>query len=733
MLFSRFIRSFGILIIILFSIGTMFLGIFTREMSDDMPNLKGALINTSSFEDRFYDYRMRKNLDHGKKIKNIILAKLDDEALKVIGRWPWKRQIWADLIHKFESFGTKSLAFDVIFSEPELVCGNANGDIALSESIRSFQAVPDHKVILTYSNSRYQSKETYPETPEDLYNFMLDSKSDDENASLERYFVSNTTYPIKELLAAEPALGYISNEPSLDGSFRYYPLVNNIDSLYMPSMGLIAYMNYKNTPISIELGVNQSSIFNLGDKKIQLNGRGETKIRWIGDEQNFASVSLARIIKADDNDPDMINLLKDNLVFIGSTAIGAHDLRNTPINPTLPGVYSHMNMAYMLDQAYFYKPSEESISYSLYILAIGVILLLLIQLLSNPILDIVGLVSLIVAAYWIDHKFFINSGYEIKLFFCFFSFTAIYSWNTFLNFIKSNKEKKQIRGTFARYVAPSIVDEMLGNPEKLKVGGEKKNITCMFTDVRDFTTISEKLTPQELSHCLNIYMGRMTDIVFDTQGTLDKYIGDAIVAYWGAPLEVEGHPQKAVLAALEMIEVLPDVNKEFKVLGYPEFKIGIGLNSGDCSVGNMGSNTIFSYTALGDNMNLGARLEGLCKFYGCQIVISEYTLAEIDTELIIIRKLDKVRVKGKEKPVKIYEVLHSFHDFRTDNESYVKYDKAYDLYQDKQFKECSAIFTELSEKYPADKASARFRDFANEYIANPPDASWDGVYTFTEK
>ena len=228
---------------------------------------------------------------------------------------------------------------------------------------------------------------------------------------------------------------------------------------------------------------------------------------------------------------------------------------------------------------------------------------------------------------------------------------------------------------------------MLKDPEKLKVGGAKMDITCLFSDVRDFTSISEGLSATELSHSLNMYMGRMTDIVFDTKGTLDKYIGDAIVAFWGAPLEIGNHAQFAVEGAIQMMEALPAINEEFKKLNRPEFKVGIGLNSGECSVGNMGSDRIFSYTALGDNMNLGARLESLCKHYGAQILISEYTLARIDTTKIKYRPIDKVIVKGKTTPVQIYEVLHAYHYLTKDPEAFSFYMTAYSLFMKKQFQE----------------------------------------------
>jgi adenylate cyclase len=244
------------------------------------------------------------------------------------------------------------------------------------------------------------------------------------------------------------------------------------------------------------------------------------------------------------------------------------------------------------------------------------------------------------------------------------------------------------------------------------------DITCLFSDVRDFTSISEGLSANDLAQSLNFYMSRMTDIVFETKGTLDKYIGDAIVAIWGAPLPIGNHAQHAVEAAIRMVEAMPLVNEEFKKLGRPEFRVGLGLNSGECSVGNMGSDRIFSYTALGDNMNLGARLEGLCKYYGTQILISEYTLERIDKN-IQARPIDKVIVKGKTRPVEIFEVLYSFHPMKKDPEALNFYVTAHKLFLMKNFQGALEIFEQLLLSLEDDKPTKRLRDLCRKYIDHP--------------
>jgi adenylate cyclase len=385
----------------------------------------------------------------------------------------------------------------------------------------------------------------------------------------------------------------------------------------------------------------------------------------------------------------------------------------------------------------FNNKNELNIKYPDAITKLGIIIIIFTQqFFKNAILDIFILVAALSGIYYLDKFYLIPEGYEIRLAFSYFCFIGIYSWNTLLNFSEANQEKKQIKGAFSRYVAPAIVNQMLSEPDKLVLGGEKKNITCIFSDVRDFTSISEKLTPAELSQCLNIYMSRMTDILFETYGTLDKYIGDAIVGYWGAPLELENHAYHAVRGSIQMIEALPAINELFKTQGFPQFNVGIGLNSGECSVGNMGSDSIFSYTALGDNMNLGSRLESLCKYYGVQINISEFTLAAIPDDKkkeFKFRSLDIVRVKGKEKPVRIYEVLHQQHHLYNDPETVVNFENAYQLYLSKNFQEAVVQFELILEKYPQDKPAKLLLEQSINHLSFPPGENWAGVTVHKEK
>lgn len=757
---SKIIQYIGIFFIVAFCTVSTFYAIVERDLLTD-DKWKERMKYATYFESRFFDFRMKSTLDT-KVDERIVLAAIDDHSLNPnnIGRWPWNRDVWAKIVDNFKMFGAKIIAFDVFFSEPQLSC-DRDYDAELAKSMAEFQADPGHHIILPYKvvdNELGIRKQIYgenaeldleyinaiqdphmPELPEILYNQIMNSQIP-AGSDINKMFVSNSMFPIPKLLTFEPSLGHIQANEDADGIFRHYKAIANLEDMHFPAFSLVAYQLYNadsGEEIKFEPAENDGWALKTGKGSLPINRHGEAMVRWLGTGSSFPAVSLNDVYEAKpEKIAELTKILKDRIIFIGSTAYGAHDFRHTPVDPRMPGVYFHMNFTNMLLDGRFYKPPQTNILYSWSLLIGATLVIILVMLLNNALLDILTMIFLVGGIYTFDVLYLIPQGYQLKLFFCLLCVISIYSWSTFLNFYLTNKEKKQIKGTFSSFVSPAVVDEMLANPELVKVGGEKKNITVFFSDVRDFTSISEKLTPEELSSCLNQYMGVMTDIIFKTSGTLDKYIGDAIVAFWGAPLKVENHAYKAVQAAIEMIEVLPSINDSFREQGFPEFKHGIGLNTGDCSVGNMGSDTIFQYTALGDSMNLGARLESLCKYYGVQLNISEYTKDAIPPELqknLTFRILDKVRVKGKEEAVTIYEVLHPSHPFMKDPDALQGYLTAFDMYLEQNFQGAADILTPLVEKYPQDKSCKRVLDFSLGYIENPPPADWDGVYTHTTK
>ena len=303
---------------------------------------------------------------------------------------------------------------------------------------------------------------------------------------------------------------------------------------------------------------------------------------------------------------------------------------------------------------------------------------------------------------------------------------------TIFRYFSEEKEKQMVKKTFKYYLSQSVVDEVLKDPSKLALGGVKKNISVLFSDIRGFTTISEGLTPDQLSVVMNDYLTPMTQCVFDYEGTLDKYMGDAIMAFFGAPIKQEDHAMRACLTALKMMDELKVLAKEFEARNLPIIDIGIGVNSGDMSVGNMGSKQRFDYTVMGDNVNLGSRLEGINKQYKTNIIVSEYTY-ELIKDTLLCRKLDAVKVKGKNEPVVIYELI-SKHKHNTEllrisdlTEQGIQY------YWDRNWDKSIVIFNKILEIKPNDYLSGIYIDRCNHFKENPPADDWDGSFKMTTK
>jgi adenylate cyclase len=399
-------------------------------------------------------------------------------------------------------------------------------------------------------------------------------------------------------------------------------------------------------------------------------------------------------------------------------------------------MYAHANLFHALDRGLLYQSDDWSILYSLAFLLIGIGSVLVLARFKSPLAEAFGTMGVVAAIYAADRYYFSPNGYFLRLFLILAGTLALYAWFTILNVFQEAREKKRVRDAFSRYVAPEIVKEMLSHPDKLKVGGEKREITMFFSDVRDFTMISERLTPTDLASFLNFYMGRMTDILFESGGTLDKYIGDAMVAFWGAPLDMADHAYQAVRGAQLMLEALPEVNKEFEKKKLPKVNIGIGLNTGEVTVGNMGSNKIFQYTALGDSMNLASRLESLTKEYGVNLMISEFTLGKLGDKAreFRIRPLDLVQVKGKSEAVKIFEVIPNWSPWAKEDALRERFTDTFEhKYLRRQFNDAQDVFKEILAAIPTDVATKRLLKKSEEFLANPPPDTWIGTTVFTTK
>ncbi len=425
--------------------------------------------------------------------------------------------------------------------------------------------------------------------------------------------------------------------------------------------------------------------------------------------------------------------LKNKSFVFGATATGVYDLRVTPFEENYPGVETHANLLdNLIRQDYLKTNPKEEVLMPFFVLILGLIFSLIIAKLGALAGLIITMVSLI-SIYWIDSLFIFSKGTVITVLFPFLTITFLYTFLTFFKYLTEERKKQQLKGTFQKYVSPEIVNQILRDPSKLELGGVKQEMTVFFSDVRGFTTISEKLDPKALSDLLNHYLTPMTEIIFKNSGTLDKYMGDAIMAFFGAPLPSEKHAAQGCRAALMQIEKLFELQKIYQEQGLPMIDIGIGLNTGEMSVGNMGSQTVRNYTVMGDSVNLGARLEGINKEYGTRIIISEFTVNHIRNEGFVYREIDWVKVKGKNEPVRIFELIAEG-EVPSDKVSHLKnFQTGFELYHQQQWDKAIEAFNLALSFDASDKTSQLYIKRCQGYMNEPPGEGWDGVFTMTTK
>ncbi|HAG91992.1 MAG TPA: hypothetical protein DCL41_08975 [Bdellovibrionales bacterium] len=559
---------------------------------------------------------------------------------------------------------------------------------------------------------------------------------------------------------------YFNAHQDSDGTIRSSSLISRTGLFYFPSLALKSYLVGMDRNAAITLGFNPATgrkeitKFEITDnntgevvESIPTDGQGRLQINYYGPQKMFPHLSFAELLSDSDTlkvqqrlfnpktqeweEKDVkVNrkeFLKDKYLLLGATATGIFDLRVTPFEKkTYPGLETHANaLANMLEKNYLKPWEDERSQMIVFLLVLGIFhTLVLTQMgaLGGMIMTVVLLSGVV----GLDKFVLFDNGFVVTVVWPVLLLLTIYLCLTTYRYLTEERGKKELRQTFQKYVSPSIVEEILSDPKNIELGGKKMDLTVFFSDVRGFTTISEKLDPHALSELLNEYLTPMTEIVFKNQGTLDKYMGDAVMAFFGAPIPIEKHAHFACRAALESLDKLFELQKEFEARGLPLIDIGIGLNSGEVSAGNMGSKTVRSYTVMGDAVNLASRLEGINKQYGTRIVISEFTHSRVK-EVFACREIDWVRVKGKTKPVKIYELIKEGALAKEDQTHLDTYNQAYSLYRSQNFVDAQELFSKALDMKPDDQVSQMFLSRCSNYISEPPGEDWDGVFEMKTK
>jgi len=466
----------------------------------------------------------------------------------------------------------------------------------------------------------------------------------------------------------------------------------------------------------------------LGRRQVPVDSLGRLLITYLGPPGRFRYYSAAHVL--DGTVPE--KALQDKIVLVGATAVGIYDLRVTPFSGIAPGVEIQATVIDNILQGNFLKtPSFPQFQSLLVVLALGLTLGLVLPRLSAT---WSFLITVLVLGIFLlgNYLLFAYRGWQVELLYPLLQIGGVYTGVTIQRFFREERERVRIKRTFQAYVAPEVVNEILENPDKLGLGGDRRLITVLFSDIRGFTTIAETLEPEMLVELLHSFLNPMSEIIVEYGGTIDKYMGDAIMALFGAPIEKAGHPQAACRAALSMVAKLKSLSAEWQNQARPILDIGVGINTGEAVVGNMGSERLFDYTAVGDNVNLASRLEGLNKYYQTSILISKATADSLNGGFLL-REVDFVKVKGKKDPLVVCELLaEGTPDL--DLAKFLEYfQEGRRLFLGRRWQESSQAFTAALEIRPGDVPSLHFLELSRRYLTAPPGPSWRGIRTYAEK
>ena len=660
----------------------------------------------------------------------VIIATVDEKSLSEIGRWPWSRSMTAKLVDSLKEYGAKAVGFDIVFAEPEQSTG-PSADAILAKSVKSAKNVSLGYFFHTSMKDVEFLSEEYINASGSLIGgsmySMVREKGHEGDYNLITAYAPVPS--IKAIAESGENCGYFNAFPDPDGVIRWSPLVIKFQDNFYYSLPIALLMQYLDYPMIVlnlaEFGVDGVM---LGDLRIPTDEIGRLLLNYLGPAKTFPHYSISDII-AGRLSPELI---KGKIVIVGATATGIYDLRVTPFSPVYPGVELHATVVENILQGNFLEQS----AWTTFIDICGIIVFGMIIGIAIPRLKALQgiLLVMVLLGGFVAGNTIIFAKYNtwLNMVYPVLTMMTIYLVITVYRYFTEEREKKKIRGAFQYYLTASVINELLKDPTKLKLGGDKKDLTVMFSDIRGFTTISEKLTPEELVHLLNEYLTAMTDIVFKYEGLLDKYIGDAIMAVFGAPVDQPDHALRSCRTALEMMATLKGLQQKWAAEGRPFVDIGVGINSGDMVVGNMGSNMRFDYTVMGDNVNLSSRLEGINKEYGTHIVISEFTY-EVVKEEVFCRELDAVRVKGKKLPVKIYELICERKDAAEHEEYIGRFHAGLAHYKAARWDEGIAAFKSVLEIRPDDPPAKLYIQRCQDLKENPPEGEWDGVFTMTRK
>ncbi|HEY1288125.1 MAG TPA: adenylate/guanylate cyclase domain-containing protein [Burkholderiales bacterium] len=722
------------------------------------PSGDGRLPFLTRLDNILYDKRLNLTMPGGVD-PSVVILDIDEKSLGEIGHWPWSRSLMAELIAKlFDRYGVEVLGFDIVWAERDTSSGidaldalarnslkQASGFQAAYKSLRPgldydelfAKAMRGRPVVLGYYFSNEDGAARVNAIPEPV---LPPGSFAGRNVRFPKWVGFTGNLPA--YLESAAAAGHFNPLVDEDGVSRRVPMLLEYEGRYYESLSLamvrtyIALHDHGRFP-AVEPGYPQvggradaaPEWLKVGPLRIPVDESAAALIPYRGKRHSFPYLPLADVVK-DRVDP---GALKGKIVLVGASAHGLYDLRSTPVDSVFPGVEIHANLvAGMLGSTIKEKPAFMAIAEVLLLLAGGVTLAILIPLLSALWATLaaaggLALVGLFNVAVWTRFDMALPLAASVAM------IAVLYVMNMAYGYFVESRSKRLLAERFGEYVPPELVDRMAANPAKYNMEPRSAELTILFADVRGFTGISETLKPEELREYINEYLTGMSTIIRSRyRGTLDKYIGDAVMAFWGAPVEDPQHARDAVLAALEMQRDCEALNAKFAARGWPALKIGVGVNSGIVRVGDMGSQVRRAYTAMGDAVNVASRIEGRTKSYAVGILAGEATRERVKD--VVFREVDRIKVMGRDEAVTVYEPLGLESEIGESVRRELQlWNSTLRAYRTRQWDDAETGLGSLARMNPACGLYRVYAAIVADKRRNPPPPQWDGVTAFDEK
>ncbi len=685
---------------------------------------------------------------------DVVIIDIDEESLRRIGQWPWPRSVIGDIPVELAKLGVKSTTFDIVFAEPDrtspsVIAKSLPQTPDFVPVIEKMNALPDNDSVFAQKISMagnvvtgFVASGIEANGVPQLKASCLRKKREGTDGDPLKFMLGKRNYAVSlpALTMAAAGNGAFSAEPEEDGVIRAVPLmmkrVGDTDGLAYPTLSLEALRVGLQLPC-YSIDSDRSGIWgvSIGDLYAPTDNYGRMYVYFAGHRKDLY-IPAWKVLAHDVPKA----LVQGKFALLGTSAIGLLDLRSSPLNTVLPGVEVHAEMIEQILHHQFLARTPEIVQaevVAMVLVSLGIIFL-------APFISAgtLAFIAAVIIGGGVMGGFYLydTRGTLVDPYYPALVILIIFVLSSILTNLRSDREKRMIRQAFSHYISPILMEELAGNPEKLKLGGEVRELSVMFTDIRNFTTISESMDPADLIKMMNDFLTPMTSAVLENRGTVDKYMGDAMMAFWNAPVEDIDHARNACKAALEMVRSLAPVNEKLKKQAldagrvFHELKAGIGINSGRTSVGNMGSKQRFAYSALGDTVNLASRMEGQTKGYGVSVMISEETRRQAPEYGAI--ELDLLAVKGRAEPERVYALLASPEDaMKPEFKSFVeKHDAMLATYRARNWGEALLLGEECVKMMP--QLAGLYRLYAQRiavYKEKPPADDWQGLWVATEK